>query len=140
MSKFSAFMAKNVIRVENKKVVVSNRFQENGEPIEWEIRAITSDENDELRRKSMVNVPVVGQRGAHTRELDDIKYTSALLAASVVFPDLRDAELQDSYGVKTPEALLKKMLMPTEEAKLAQEVMSISEIENFGALAQEAKN
>lgn len=140
MSKFSAFMATNVIPVENKKIVVSNRFQENGKPIEWEIRAITAEENEELQRKCMVNVPVAGRKGQYTRELDSFKYTSALLAASVVFPNLMDAELQDSYGVKTPEALLKKMLLPREESKLASEVTNFSEIEDFEELTEEAKN
>lgn len=139
MSKFSAFMAQNVVPVENKKVVISNRFKdEKGNPIEWEIRAITSEQNEELQRKSMVVTSA--HRGAQQRELDQFKYTSALLAASVVFPDLCNAELQDSYGVKTPEALLKKMLLPHEESRLAQEVTSFSEIEDFGALAQDAKN
>lgn len=153
MSKFSAFMAQNVIQVENKKIAVSNRFIERDAegnpvldkkgktiPILWEIKAISSEVNDELRRKSTVSVPVAGRRGMTTRELDDVKYTSALLAASVVFPNLMDAELQDSYGVKTPEALLKKMLLPHEEAKLAQEVTSFSEIEDYESLVEEAKN
>lgn len=141
MSKFSAFMAGNVAKLENKKVVISKRFKdEKGNPIEWEIRAITTDENDELMRKSMVNIPIVGQRGAYKTELDQIKYTSALLAASVVFPDLNDAELQDSYGVKTPEALIKKMLYPKEENVLAQAVTDYSDIDVLSDKVEEAKN
>lgn len=141
MSKFSAFMASNVAPIENKKIVVSTRYKdENGKPLEWEIRAVTSEENDDLQRRAMVSVPVMGQRGSYTREMDQIKYTALLLSASVVFPDLNDAELQDSYGVKTPEALLKKMLYPKEEALLAREVMSFSQIEDLGEAVQEAKN
>lgn len=141
MSKFSAFMAGNVVKLENKKIVVSKRFKdENGKPIEWEIRAITTDENDEIMRKSMVNVPIVGQRGAVTRELDQIKYKAALLAESVVYPDLNDAELQDSYGVKTPEALIKKMLYPSEENFLLSVVSDYSDIEILDDKVEEAKN
>ena len=33
-----------------------------------------------------------------------------MIVASTVFPDLYDSELQDSYGVKTPEALLYAMV------------------------------
>lgn len=141
MSKFSAFLAGNVAPIGNKKVVVSNRFKdENGNPVEWEIRAITCEENEELQRRAMVSVPVAGQRGAYAREMDQIKYTGLLLAASVVFPDLNNAELQDSYGVKTPEALLKKMLYPREESLLATEVMNFSQLEDLNDAVKDAKN
>ena len=140
MSKFSAFLSGNVEKIENQKLVVSNRFKENGKPVEWEIRALTSEENDEIQRQAMVNVPVPGQRGTFTRELDQIKYTGLLLAASVVFPDLNNAELQDSYGVKTPVALLKKMLYANEEGLLAKKVMALSNIEELPDLVNEAKN
>lgn len=141
MSKFSAFLAENVEKIENKKVVISKRFKdEKGNPVEWEIRAISSEENDDLQRRAMVTVPVVGQRGARTRELDQIKYVNLLLTASVVFPDLNDAELQDSYKVKTPEALLKRMLYGKEEEVLAKEVMALSDIEDLDTLTKEAKN
>lgn len=140
-SKFSAFMAQNVARIENKKIVVSNRFKdENGKPIEWEIRALTNEENDELQRRAMVNVPVMGQRGAFTRELDNVKYSAMLLAASVVYPDLNDAELQDSYGVKTPEALINKMLYMREATVLAQEIAKLSNFDNLPEAVTEAKN
>lgn len=140
-SKFSAFMAQNAARIENKKIVVSNRFKdENGNPMQWEIRALTNEENDDLQRRAMVNVPVVGQRGAYTRELDNVKYSSMLLAASVVYPDLNDAELQDSYGVKTPEALINRMLYTREAAMLAQEIANLSNFENLADSVTEAKN
>ena len=141
MSKFAAFMAQNVEKVENKKVVVSHRFKdENGKPIEWEIRAITSDENNDLMRRATVNVPVQGQRGAMTREMDRQKYVAMMVATSVVFPDLRDAELQDSYGAKTPEELLGKMLYLGEYAELASAVTELSQLDDLDAEVTEAKN
>lgn len=141
MSKFSAFMAGNVAKIENKKIVVSNRFKdENGNPIEWEIRALTNEENDEITRRAMVNVPVAGQRGAYARELDQAKYSAMLLAASVVFPDLNDAELQDSYGVKTPEALINRMLYIPEATHLAQEIAKFSNFDTLADAVKEAKN
>ena len=88
----------------------------------------------------MVNVPVAGQRGMFTRELDNVKYSSMLLAASVVYPDLNDAELQDSYGVKTPEALINRMLYTREATTLAQEIANLSNFENLADSVTEAKN
>lgn len=142
MSKFAAFMAQNVATIENKKIVVSERFKnpETGEVEKWEIKALTNEENDELQRRAMVQIPVVGQRGAFTREMDQIKYTQLLLSNSVVYPNLNDAELQDSYGVKTAEALIGKMLYPAEAAKLAREIMNFSQIESLPDAVEEAKN
>lgn len=139
MDSFSAFMAENVEKLENKKVVISNRFKDaKGQPIEWEIKAVTCEENEDLQRRAMVQRKL--PTGQTVREVDQIKYTAMLLAESVVYPDLNNAKLQDSYGVKTPEALLKKMLYPREETLLAQEVMEFSQIENLADKVEEAKN
>ena len=63
-----------------------------------------------------------------------------LLAASVVYPDLNDAELQDSYGVKTPEALINKMLYMREATVLAQEIAKLSNFDDLADAVTEAKN
>ncbi len=141
MSKYTAFMAGAVQKIENKKVVVSSRFKdEKGKPIPFEIKALSADENDELQRRCMISIPVPGQRGQYTRELDQIKYTAMLLTESVVYPDLNEAELQDSYGVRGGEALLRKMLYTGEYNVLAQEVMALSKVEGLADLVAEAKN
>lgn len=141
MSKYTAFMAGAVEKIENKKVVVSSRFKdEKGKPIPFEIKALSADENDDLQRRCMISVPVPGQRGQYTRELDQIKYTAMLLTESVVYPDLNEAELQDSYGVRGAESLLRKMLYTGEYNVLAQEVMALSKVEGLADLVAEAKN
>ena len=43
-------------------------------------------------------------------KLKSALYIQKMISASVVMPDLYDAELQDSYGVKTPEDLLLAMV------------------------------
>ena len=141
MSKFAAFMAGNVEKVENKKIVISNRFKdENGKPQEWEIKVIPAAENEELQRRCMVNVPVPGQRNVYSRELDRNKYAAALAAACVVYPDLNNAELQDSYGVKGADALLLAMLYNGEYNKLFQAVTAMNNFETLGEQVQAAKN
>lgn len=140
MADLKAFLSQNVEKIENKKVVISNRFKdEKGNPIEWELKTLSAEENDELERTCYINVPVAGRKGQYTRELDRNKYTAKLLAETVVYPDLNNAELQDSYGVKTPDALLKKMLTLTEYNKLAEELANASN-ENINDLVDEAKN
>lgn len=141
MSNFNAFLATNVKPIENKKLIVSKRFQdEKGNPIEWEIRAIMSDENDELQKRATVDIPVKGQRGVYQREVDQIKYMNLLAATACVYPDLRSAEIQDSYGVKSPEALITKMLLPNEFTRLVREIVNFSDLEDLDTLTKQAKN
>ena len=142
MGSLTAFFAQNVERLENKKIVVSKRFKdEKGKPIEWEIKPVSCTENDELQRRATVAVPVAGQRGVTQRQVDPIKYSNLLLTASVVYPDLNNAELQDSYGVKSPEALIGKMLYLGERNYLLQEITKLSQLDaDLGEAVTEAKN
>ncbi len=61
-------------------------------------------------------------------------------AAAVVFPDLKNAELQKTYGVIGEVSLLKKMLYTNEYDRLIDEVQTLSGLENFDDLKDEAKN
>lgn len=141
MSKYAAFMAGNVKKAENKKFALSARFvNENGEPELWEIKALTAGEIEELQRQYMVNVPVPDKKDVYTRELDMQPYILALTAACVVEPNLNNAELQDSYVVKTPVDLLGRMLMSDEYTKLVAEVRKINSSETLGKLVEKAKN
>ena len=69
-------------------------------------------------------------------------YLRKLIAASVVYPDLYDAELQDSYGVCTPEELLYAMVDdPGEYNDLAAFVQKLNGFDvSFDDKVEEAKN
>lgn len=111
MSKFAKFMKANKIVKENvKHPGTKSLCDENGNPLEWEFRHITSKENEELREECMLDVPVKGKPNIFRQKLNSSLYIKKMIAASVVVPDLYDAELQDSYGVKTPEELLMAMV------------------------------
>lgn len=142
MSKYAAFMAGAAKKTENKKVVISKRMinPETGKPEEWEIRLLSAGENEELQRRCMVDVPVPGQKGVFTRQLDHQTYVGEMAAACVVYPELNDAELQDSYGVKTAKALLWAMLEPKEYTLLVSEVTTLGKIDTLDTLVEEAKN
>ena len=49
---------------------------------------------------------VLGKPNAYQQNMNTAKYISKILVASCVSPDLYDRELQDSYGVMSPEDLL----------------------------------
>jgi len=138
MSSLQAFFAQNVQAEIVEEFVVSERFKdENGKPIPWKIRALRESENAEIRKAATKRVKVKGQ---YVPELDHEVYVAKLIAESVVFPNLKDAELQKSYGVLGAEELLRKMLLAGEYSKLAQKVQEINGFEDVNELAEEVKN
>lgn len=145
---FSAFLAQNKIKKENVKFVASQAFTEDGKPVkdggkplEWEIRALTSKEDDTLRKQSTKQVKVVGKSGVYRSEMDAATYIGKLAAACTVFPDLNNKELQDSYGVMGADELLKAMLSPGEYAEYCNKVSEVNDFDVDNAeLVKEAKN
>lgn len=137
----SAFLAQNAAPIENEQYAVSDRFQEDGEPVKWEIRSITSAQDEELRKSCVKTVPVKGKRGQYTQETDNNKYLGLLAAECVVYPNLNAAELQDSYGVKGADALLKAMLTAGEYVSLLEKVQEVNGFDKtFMDEVDEAKN
>jgi len=90
---------------------VSKSFvDENGKPMEWEFKRISPEKNEELRAEFSDKELIDKRRGLYRNTFDQKGYMKKLLVESIVFPDLLNADLQDSYGVKTPEELLPKMV------------------------------
>lgn len=111
MSKFSRFMKANKIEQKNERYAPTTSLQdENGKPLEWEFKKISTKENEELRDSCTIEIPVKGKPNLYRQKTNTAQYIAKLIAASTVYPDLFDAELQDSYGVKTPEELLYAMV------------------------------
>ena len=111
MSNFSRFMKKNKIAKENKTYAATKSLvDENGNPLLWTIRALTTKENDAIRDECMIEVPVTGKPNVFRGKLLTSKYIAKMLCACIVEPNLYDKELQDSYGVMTPDDLLKEMI------------------------------
>ena len=100
----SLFLAENVEKPKNVKFPATTRIKdETGCPVEWEIRALTSAEDDELRKASVRRTPVPGRKNQYTNDLDMNIYLAKLGAAATVYPPLSDASLQKSYGVNGAE-------------------------------------
>lgn len=136
----SAFLAQNAKQVDNRKIAVSPRFVgEDGKPMEWEITCITAHENQKIRKASTRNVQT-GKRGQYTQEFDTSLYQAKLATQSVVFPDLNDKELQDSYGVMSAEQLISAMLTPGEFDNLILDITDLCGFTADGELVDEAKN
>lgn len=111
MSNFSRFMKANKITKENTTFAATKSLvDENGEPLLWTIKPLSTKEDEQIRDNCMIEVPVTGKPNMYRSKLNTSKYVAKLICASVVEPNLFDKELQDSYGVMTPEELLKEMV------------------------------
>lgn len=133
MSSLNAFL--NPIKVEDKDVIVSKRFMEKGKPVPFKIRPITQEENTVLIKKFSRK----DKKGVET--FDRPGYVQELTSNAVVFPDLQNAELQKAYGVLGASKLLQKMLFVGEYAELAQQVQSLSGLdEDINEDIEEVKN
>lgn len=142
MSNLSAFLSQNAVQDENIKHVVSKRFLgDDKKPMEWEICCITSEEDEAIRKACTRKVQIPGKRNQFTQETDYNNYLGKLSARCTVFPNLNNAELQDSYGVNGSDALLKTMLKPGEYADYLAKIQEVNGFEvPMDELVDEAKN
>lgn len=133
MGSLSAFL--NPVKTENKEVIISDRFQEDGKPVPFTIRPITQKENEDLMKKHRK----VDKQGVEI--FNRIKYNQELTAMAVVDPDLNDTTLQKHYGVLGAPNLLSAMLYIGEYANLLEEVQNLSGLDvDINDDVEQAKN
>lgn len=135
-----SFLKQNALQQEDHLFVVSKRFlDDQGKPIEWRLRAISSQQDEILRKESTKKVQI--KRNQYQNEIDTNKYIGLLAAACTIYPNLSDAALQDSYGVMGADELLKAMLLPGEYADYLLKVQEICGFDqNINDLVDKAKN
>ena len=101
MSNLSLFLKKNKKVRENVKYAATKSLcDENGKPLEWEIKPLNSREYDQLMAGCS------DDKG----KMDWVMFREQLITASVTEPNLNSSELQDSYGVMSAEDLLRAMV------------------------------
>ncbi len=133
MSEFSRFMRScKIVKPNEKYPATRSLTDENGEPLLWEFRRISSRENALLQEEIMSAENIRGKSS---------EYIHRLIAKSVVFPNLYDKELQDSYGARTPEELLYAMVDDAGEySELALFVQKLQGLIPLSERVDEAKN
>lgn len=137
----SAFMRPNVEQIANTKYAASPRIKgEDGSPMEWEIQCISADEYARIRSSCLRQVPMPGKKNQFTPQLDTYTFQARVCARCTVFPDLNNAELQDSWGVAKPEELLGAMLISGEFDDYVTEVFQANGFKTETELVDEAKN
>lgn len=133
MSSLNAFL--HPVQAENKEVIISDRFQENGKPVPFVIRPIMQKENEAIIKKHTKK----DKKG--NEAFERVAYNQELTAAGVVFPDLQSAELQKAYGVLGADKVLPAMLYVGEFGALMEEVQNLSGLDkDVNEEIEEAKN
>lgn len=134
MSSLSAFL--NPVQTENKEVIVSDRFRENGKTVPIVIRPITQQENENLMKKHRSV-----DKKSGVEQFNRISYNRELTAMAVVEPDLNNAELQKRYGVLGADKVLSAMLYVGEYGTLMEAVQELSGLDqDINEDMDEAKN
>ena len=110
----SAFLKQNVDVVNETEYVASKRIKVNGEPVAWKIKTLATEETERMRKKYTTDRIT---RQSEER-FDATAYNEDVLSKAITYPNLYDAELQDSWGVTEPVELVKAMLTPGEYADL----------------------
>lgn len=140
MSNLKLFLKDNKkVRSNVNYVATKYLTDEEGNPLEWVIRPLSSKESDAIRDECL-KVKQVGKQ--IKQELDRSKYMAKLIVQSVVEPNLNDKELQDSYGVMCAEDLIQEMVdEPGEYTKLFEFITQINGFdETLNDKVDEAKN
>lgn len=141
MSELSFFLAPNVEKAENVKLAVSRRFKDGeGKPVLWEFRPFSADEDDILRKKHTKRIQVPGKKNQFAMDFDANGYLAEKIAIQCVYPDLRNAELQNSWGVVGEVNLLKVMLTSDEFQELAGNLSEAFQTETLADKVEDAKN
>ena len=137
---FDAFLKTNKIEKENELIPVSKSFvDEDGNPILWEVRQLTNEEMKHIKKTCVKQIK--DKRGSVAVETDTDKMMCLMAAMSTVYPDLKNAKLQGSYGVMGECDLLEAMLSAGELLAFQQKINEINGFDvSFDDKVDEAKN
>ncbi len=135
MNDLSVFLKENKRTRENVFYCACDELKDSeGNVIKWEIRPVSTKEEEALREECTDYT-----EGRY--KLNVNKYIGRMIAEAVVYPNLYDAKLQDSYGVKSPEALVKEILdKPGDYSRLAGFVQKLNGFKSLREDIEEAKN
>ena len=133
MSNLSLFLKKNKKQRPNVRYAATQSLcDEKGKPLEWEIKPISSAEHDRIREECGIGTEGSSFWG---------RYREKFLTACIVYPDLYDQELQDSYGVMSAEELLRAMVDdPKEFDALYSFAYGAGDTDGIEKRIEEAKN
>ncbi len=143
MSNFELFMKANKVKRENIFIAATKSIlDKDGKPVMWEVRHLSTKEANVIREDCTTEIQVKGKPGMFRNKFNTNEYLCKLASSAVVFPDLNDKALQDSYGVMTPEELIVEMIDdPTEFSEFLNKIQNMSGLDkSLNDKVEEAKN
>lgn len=134
MGNLSAFL--HPAMPEDKEVIVSDRFMDDGKVVPFRIRAISQEEVDAItKRCTSVSK---GKNGREVKSFDTERFSKEIIVAGTAEPDFRNSELCSAYGTLDPLQVPGKMLLAGEYAKLGDAIAELSGLNDTPE--EEAKN
>lgn len=111
MGNLTLFLKSNKKKEEDQEYAATQSLcDENGNPLKWKLQHVTTKQSEKIREACTKDVPIPGKKGMYRQKFDSNAFVAKIICASVVYPDLENKELQDSYGVMTPEELIQEMI------------------------------
>lgn len=144
MSNLNSFFMKNAEQPKQIEGIVSNRFKDDeGKVVPFIFKAITPEKDAELQSKAIYKKPITQgpKKGQVEQDFDALKYQRLMTIESMVQPNLKDAELQNYYGVMGEVDLYNAMLLPGESIKAYELAQKANGYEHsMSDLVDEVKN
>lgn len=137
MSNFEEFLMDSFDDV----VEVEKEIKIGGKKKKLKFKPISADKGDELRKKCKKVTLVKGQKMTET---DQDKFIANQIIETTIYPDLKNAELQNAWGVMGAEQLLKAMKSRMTDGEYTDWSSAVIEINGYDKgiqeLVEEAKN
>jgi len=96
MSDLTAFLKQNIKEVKNIMYAASKRILDNeGNSMKWELKAISSKEDDDIVKSCTKRVPVPGKKGQFMPETDQTKYIAEMCVIMLIiaFINLKNSHM-----------------------------------------------
>ncbi|WP_312637033.1 phage tail assembly chaperone [Oscillibacter sp.] len=123
MSNLEAFLHP-VQAQETKKIIISNRFQQDGQPVPFVIRALSEEESRKIRESCTRKTR--NRAGGVSSEFNADAFSVKMLIAGTVTPDFNSAELCSAYGTMDPMEVPGRMLLAGEYGRLSDAIAELS--------------
>lgn len=120
-------------------LVASERFKnKKGEVIPWRFRILTAKEISNYKKEAVRTEKRNGQR-ITISNMDEM--TKKAMVDTIVYPDIKNMSLQDSYGAHSERSLLEKMLTGPELERLGDKFLREQGfLEDINTTIETAKN
>lgn len=138
----SAFLAQNAKKIDNEQYVASERLStpSPASPCSGKSAALPRRKMRRSASPACARFPCPAARASTHRTSTPTPTWLRSPSAALFFPNLNDAELQQSYGVMGAEQLITTMLTPAEFEDYSTKVLQVNGFQSGEEMLADAKN